>query len=93
VRKFRVVDLDWEKYVKQDKRFFRPLDVDYLRGDYSKAERELHWKPKTDFKTLVKMMVKNDIDLWTKWKKGEKFAWDAPYYFDESKLINTRHPD
>ena len=87
---FGVANLDYSKYVIQDKRFFRPLEVDTLRGDYSKAEKELGWKPKTDFKKLVKIMVESDIEQWKKWEKGEKFAWDAPYYFNESKLVTTK---
>jgi len=90
---FSVVDLDYTKFVKQDKKFFRPLDVESLKGDYTKAEQILGWKPKTDFKELVKIMVENDIKLWKKWQKGEQFAWDAPYHLDESKLITSRHPD
>ena len=90
---FKIVDLDYNNYVKQDKKFFRPLEVELLKGDYSKAEKELGWKPITDFKKLVKIMVENDIELWRKWEQGEKFAWDAPYHLDESKIISTRHPD
>lgn len=90
---FKIVDLDYKKFVKQDKRFFRPLEVDYLMGDYSKAEKILNWKPKTDFKNLVKIMVENDIQQWQRWQKGEKFAWDAPYYFDEAKLASKSHLD
>jgi len=38
---FELVGLDWKKYVKTDKRFFRPLEVDYLCGDYKKAKKTL----------------------------------------------------
>lgn len=54
---------DWTPYVKKDDKFFRPAEVDVLRGDYSKAERELGWKPKTHFTDLVKKMVSNDIEI------------------------------
>jgi GDPmannose 4,6-dehydratase len=46
--------------VKTDKQFFRPVDVHYLLGDPTKAERVLGWKAKTSFKDLVKMMVEAD---------------------------------
>ncbi|OFW55240.1 MAG: GDP-mannose 4,6-dehydratase [Actinobacteria bacterium RBG_13_35_12] len=59
---FQCLDLDWEKYVKIDKRFIRPADVDLLVGDYSKAEKQLGWKPKVGFKQLVKIMVEYDYD-------------------------------
>ncbi len=53
---------DYEKYViSNDPRHMRPAEVDYLIGDYSKAKKELGWKPKTSFKELVEMMVKADI--------------------------------
>ena len=52
---------DWEKYVGQDPRFMRPAEVDVLRGDSSKAHKELGWKPKTSFEELVRNMVGNDV--------------------------------
>lgn len=54
---------DWSQYIKIDNNFLRPAEVDVLRGDYSKAEKNLGWKPKTDFNELVKKMVQSDIDL------------------------------
>ncbi len=54
---------DWTPYVKKDDKFFRPAEVDVLRGDWSKAKKELGWKPKTNFEQLVKKMVKNDIEI------------------------------
>ena len=54
---------DWQKYViSNSPQHTRPAEVDYLIGDYSKAEKELGWKPKTSFKELVEMMVAADID-------------------------------
>ena len=53
---------DWEKYVGQDPRFMRPAEVDVLRGDSTKAQTELGWKPKTSFSQLVYKMVGNDIE-------------------------------
>jgi len=54
---------DWTPYVKKDDKFFRPAEVDVLRGNYSKAEKDLGWTPKTKFVDLVKKMVHNDIQL------------------------------
>tara|TARA_R110001592_G_scaffold224781_3_gene480494 strand:+ start:152 stop:1123 length:972 start_codon:yes stop_codon:yes gene_type:complete len=54
---------DWDPYVKQDPRFMRPAEVDVLRGDCSKAKKELGWSPEMDFEKLVKVMVDNDIKL------------------------------
>ncbi|MEY2609750.1 MAG: GDP-mannose 4,6-dehydratase [Actinomycetota bacterium] len=54
---------DWQKYVRQDPKFFRPAEVDLLIGDATKARTKLGWKPEVDFPTLVKMMVRNDLNL------------------------------
>ncbi len=59
---FQYLDLDWEKYVRVDKRFIRPADVDLLVGDCSKAKEKLGWKPKIGFKELVKIMVEFDYN-------------------------------
>jgi GDPmannose 4,6-dehydratase len=53
--------LDWNDYVTIDPRYFRPTEVDYLQGDSSKARRKLGWKPKVEFKDLVRMMVDSDL--------------------------------
>ena len=87
-RAFDIADLDWQEYVTVDKRFLRPLDVDLLQGDYSKAKRELGWKPKTKFDDLVKIMVKEDLNRWERWQKGERFPWDAPNYPSEDKILS-----
>ncbi|MBP9733253.1 MAG: GDP-mannose 4,6-dehydratase [Candidatus Omnitrophica bacterium] len=60
---FGAAGLDWKKYVRIDKRYFRPLEVDVLLGDARKARRELRWKPKVSFKGLVKMMLDADMKL------------------------------
>jgi GDPmannose 4,6-dehydratase len=85
---FDVAGLDCQKYVKIDQRFMRPLDVKFLRGDYSKAKRKFGWKPSVTFNELVKLMVETDIDRWSRWKNGEHFPWDASCYPDESRIIS-----
>ncbi|MBU1932347.1 MAG: GDP-mannose 4,6-dehydratase, partial [Candidatus Omnitrophica bacterium] len=40
-----------------------PAEVNILCGDYSKAKKKLKWKPKVNFKNLVKMMVDEDLKL------------------------------
>jgi len=52
---------NWEKYVEIDKKLFRPLDIDNLVGDPSKAEKILGWKAQMSFKDLVHLMVDKDI--------------------------------
>jgi GDPmannose 4,6-dehydratase len=84
---FESVGLDWKKFVKVDKKFFRPVEVSYLKGDSTKASKKLHWKPKTKFKHLVKLMLDEDIKRWKQFLDGKRFPWDAPLYPDESNLI------
>jgi GDPmannose 4,6-dehydratase len=59
---FSHVGLPWEEHVATDPSLIRPAEVDILRGDCGKAERELGWKPEVDFEELVRMMVDADID-------------------------------
>jgi GDPmannose 4,6-dehydratase len=58
---FSHVDLDYNEYVVQDQRFYRPAEVDLLISDPSKARSILGWEPSVSFKDLVTMMV--DMDL------------------------------
>jgi GDPmannose 4,6-dehydratase len=60
---FRLVGLDWQKYVEIDAQYFRPAEVDLLIGDPAKARKILGWEPKTKFTELVKIMVDADVDL------------------------------
>ncbi len=60
---FNEVNLDYKKYVKIDKKFIRPSEVDTLCADFSKAKKILKWKPKISFKNLVKNMVKSDLEF------------------------------
>jgi len=62
---FAHLGLDWKKYVRIDRDFYRPAEVDLLLGDSSKAEKKLKWKPEVSFKELVKMMVDADLVRWS----------------------------
>ena len=60
---FEAVELDWEKYVEIDPRYFRPAEVDHLEGDATKARETLGWTPKHDVRSLAAMMVESDMAL------------------------------
>jgi GDPmannose 4,6-dehydratase len=60
---FGRVGLDWEKYVEVDPNYYRPSEVDHLRGDATKAEKQLGWKATTKFEDLVALMVDADVRL------------------------------
>ena len=58
---FSHVNLDYKKYVRINKKLYRPAEVDLLVADYTKAKKKLNWKPKTKFKELVINMVEEDL--------------------------------
>jgi GDPmannose 4,6-dehydratase len=58
---FSHVGLDWQSYVVQDQKFFRPAEVDLLVGDAAKARQKLGWRPKVSFADLIRMMVDADL--------------------------------
>jgi GDPmannose 4,6-dehydratase len=60
---FAAAGLDWRRHVEIDSRYFRPTEVDALRGDPTKAREVLGWEPRVTFSELVKMMVEHDIEL------------------------------
>jgi GDPmannose 4,6-dehydratase len=52
---------NWKKYVEIDKRYFRPSEVNVLKGDISKAKKILKWEPKVKFSDLIKIMIDADM--------------------------------
>ena len=68
---FRYAGLDWQKHVEIDPRYYRPAEVDLLRGDYSKAKQKFGWEPKTRFSDLVKIMVDADVELLRRHREGQ----------------------
>ena len=60
---FGHLDLDWNKYVEIDPRYYRPAEVDLLIGDPAKAKKVLGWEPKTTFRGLAQLMTDADMVL------------------------------
>ncbi len=87
---FSYVGLDWEKHVRIDERFMRPVDVRYLKGSYDKAREKLHWEPKTRFNGLAEIMLKSDVERWKLWSAGEHFPWDAWNYPNEKRILSRK---
>ena len=48
-------------YIKIDKKYFRPQEVDHLRGNFNKAKKILKWQPKIKFQQMIRDMLKKDI--------------------------------
>jgi GDPmannose 4,6-dehydratase len=59
---FSHVGLDYNDYVLQDEKFYRPAEVDLLISDPSKARAVLGWEPSVNFQELVVMMVDADME-------------------------------
>jgi len=59
---FLKLNLDFEKYIAIDSRYFRPTEVDILLGDATKAQRQLGWQPRVSFEALIDMMVTADME-------------------------------
>ena len=58
---FSYVGLNYEKYVRIDKRYLRPVEVSELIADTSKARKKMNWNPKIKFKELTKIMIDADM--------------------------------
>ncbi|MDH5606521.1 MAG: GDP-mannose 4,6-dehydratase [Anaerolineae bacterium] len=60
---FGCVDLDYNDFVVQDPKFYRPAEVDLLVSDPTKAKEKLGWEIKVGFKELVELMVESDLEM------------------------------
>ena len=63
---FNYIDLDYRDYIVKDDSLYRPSDVNILRGDASKARKQLGWSPSVTFEGLVKEMVESDLEWHSK---------------------------
>ena len=59
---FSHLHLDWKDWVVVDKRLYRPSEIHELRGDYSKARKQLGWEPGMSFEELTRTMVDQDFE-------------------------------
>ncbi|MGH9375024.1 MAG: GDP-mannose 4,6-dehydratase, partial [Terriglobia bacterium] len=73
---FEHAGLNYREHVEVDSSLLRPAEVNHLKGDASKAERDLGWKPAVSFGDLIKMMVEADLN---RLRKGaEDFSFLLP---------------
>jgi GDPmannose 4,6-dehydratase len=80
---FSKLDLDWQKYVVVDPRYFRPTEVDILLGDPGKAFKNLRWKPRVGFDELIDIMIAADMEAA---KKGKTLV-DAGYSVSNNRTL------
>ena len=58
----KAIDMETKKtIVDLDKKFLRPTEVDYLKGDFSKARKKLKWKPTITTNELIEDMIEEEI--------------------------------
>lgn len=58
---FNNVGLNWRQYVEIDPRYYRPLEIDVLEADPSKARSKLKWRHRVEFRELVRIMVNAEV--------------------------------
>jgi len=75
---FADVGLNWRDHVEIDSRYFRPTEVSLLRGDASKAHRDLGWQPRVGFTDLVRIMVAHDLELARRERAMAQAGFNAP---------------
>jgi len=68
---FKKLDLDYRKYLKSDKNFYRPVDLEMIYGDNSKAKKCLGWKYDRPFEKLIERLVEDEVK-YLDWQTGIK---------------------
>jgi len=59
----RIGITDYKSYIDINPKFVRANEIHNLKGDYSKINKQLGWKPKTSFETMIERMVENDLAI------------------------------
>jgi GDPmannose 4,6-dehydratase len=72
---FRKLNLNLDDYLEIDPHYFRPTEVDVLRGNALKARKTLNWKPRVHFNELIDLMIASDLEL----ARKEKALLDAGF--------------
>ena len=63
---FNSLDLNWEDYVTQDKKYLRPEELEHLKGDCSKIKTTLGWSPNYNFESMMDEMVEYWLEYYEK---------------------------
>jgi GDPmannose 4,6-dehydratase len=58
---FGLAGLDWERHVKVDPDYLRPVDVNHLCGNAAKARAKLGWRPRVSFEQTIREMLEHDL--------------------------------
>jgi GDPmannose 4,6-dehydratase len=63
---FNKLELDYTKYIKQDEKFKRPEELDYLKGDSTKIRSQLGWEPEYTFESMLDEMINYWLEYYQK---------------------------
>lgn len=88
---FQKFSLNYTDHVIVDKGLIRPLEVDDLCGNPTKAEKKLDWLPSVTFSDLVGKMTQEDLNRWKMYLAEKSFPWDAPLYPEDLNIIISRY--
>jgi GDPmannose 4,6-dehydratase len=58
---FKAAGLDWQKFVRQEKQFFRPADPQQVVGNAAKAKKILNWQPEISFEQTIAEMMQAEL--------------------------------
>ena len=89
---FSALGLSAGDHIVMDSEMLRPIDVNHLVGDPSKAREQLGWRHKVGFAELAELMVLQDLERWERHLRGEIFAWDAPNALRDSSVSGREAP-
>ena len=63
---FNKLELDWTKYIKQDDKFYRPEELNDLKGDSTKLRELTNWSPSYTFENMLDEMIKYWLNVLNK---------------------------
>ena len=63
---FNKLELDWTKYIKQDEKFYRPEELNDLKGDSKKLRELTNWSPRYTFETMLDEMIEYWLNILNK---------------------------
>jgi GDPmannose 4,6-dehydratase len=63
---FNKLELDWTKYIKQDEKFYRPEELNDLKGDSTKLRELTNWSPSYTFESMLDEMIKYWLNVLNK---------------------------
>lgn len=86
---FGYINLDWNKYVETDPRYFRPTEVEFLKADSRKASQKLNWQPQISFTELIQLMVDADMQKLGLEPPGKGFNAVKQKGFDWSDILSA----